>query len=265
MCAFEDPQRGVVDFVDFSKRVFCFPSEKLPATVQDAARIGDVVGRVENVSLVKHRAVPLFEKLVIGGARDDLDLQLGNCPIVDHATESARRKDVCMHTEDLVRLDRVGAEFLDQTLRIPQALSYAAASDDEEKLVLISDVAAAGNRLPPGTEILSFDVGGSTLASMPGRAVGRAERWAKGGSTVGSRLARWMRAAEWRLRYVERIRSIMTHRRGQDLTGRQSVAKGALTAIAERQQIDEIVVFDLFVLPSALDFALSHGIPVKVR
>src|SRR5215204_632628 len=98
--------------------MICVPTENLDATIQDAARVRDVVGSVQDVSISEHGPVSLFEKLVVGRTGDDLDFQFGNGLIVDHATESARSNDIRTNAEDVTRLDHRGSKLIDDTRHV---------------------------------------------------------------------------------------------------------------------------------------------------
>lgn len=152
-------------------------------------------------------------------------------------------------------------------MRMSQALAYAAARSDVEKVILTGDLQGGSAPLPPNTEIVqvSDGAGPSSTGAVYSRAVGRAERWAKGGSALGSQVSRWVRSSEWRLRYADRLRLIVEHRRGPEEGRDYSAMVNAMHAIAETHEIDEIVLFDLFDLPPSLEFADVCDATVKVR
>lgn len=156
---------------------------------------------------------------------------------------------------------------LQQPMRMSQALAYAAARSDVEKVILTGDLQGGSASLPPNTEIVQIldGAGSSSTEAVYSRAVGRAERWAKGGSVLGSQVSRWVRSSEWRLRYADRLRLIVEHRRGTEEGRDYSAMVKAMNVIAETHEIDEIVLFDLFDLPPSLEFADVCDATVKVR
>lgn len=122
----------------------------------------------------------------------------------------------------------------------------------------------AGIALPPGTELMAL-AGPSAHPAVSARIVGRAEHWVKGGSALGARASRWLRSAEWRLRYVDRLKSLFESGKGPDSTFDQVDVSEALRELESSHVIEQIVVFDLFDLPPALAFAATRDLPVKVR
>src|SRR6185437_16985377 len=82
----EDAEYGVIDLVRLAERTLGIPSSQLAVHVDHAAGVGNVVRRVQDVALLEHVAVALFQQLVVGSAGDDLDLELGNGRIVDDST-----------------------------------------------------------------------------------------------------------------------------------------------------------------------------------
>lgn len=157
---------------------------------------------------------------------------------------------------------------LQQPMRMSHALAYAASRAELEKVILTGDPQGiVSGSLPPNTEIVVVREGEGLAppSAALNRAVSQAERWAKGGSTLGSRVSRWVRSSEWRLRHADRLRLIIEHRRGTDGRLDQTAMANALKAITESHQIEEIVLFDLFDLPPALDFAEACQATVKIR
>ena len=79
----KDAQHRVVDLVGFTEGTSLGPARELALDVDDATRVGHVVWRVQNLVLLELFAVALLEELIVGRARDDLDLELRNRLVVD--------------------------------------------------------------------------------------------------------------------------------------------------------------------------------------
>lgn len=156
---------------------------------------------------------------------------------------------------------------ISQPLRSPQAIQYAAGlPEDERKVVLTADPASIEqDSLPAGTEILPAapPMRAAPSARVVAGVVGRARRWANGGSYLGSRLTRWIRSAEWRLRYMDRLRTLLDLRR-RGGAGADKLIVETLAAIDDGD-MEEIAVFDLMDLPAVVEFVGPSSIRIVVR
>src|SRR5690348_5453838 len=112
----EHAQHRVVDLVRFAEGTRRGPAGKLAVDVDHAARVGDVVWRVENVALLELFTVTLFEQLIVRRAGDDLDLELRDRLVVDDRTERAGGEDVRLHAVDLLGRDGTSAELVGDSL-----------------------------------------------------------------------------------------------------------------------------------------------------
>ena len=100
--------------------------------------------------VLEHVAVPILEQLVVGRARDDLDLELRNRVVVDDAAQRAGRKDVGVLTVDLRRPPRRVAPVSSHHALHPLGVDVG---DDQLRAgrvqlarQMVADIAAALNR-----------------------------------------------------------------------------------------------------------------------
>ncbi len=106
----------------------------------------------------------------------------------------------------------------------------------------------------------------------------RIKKFTRGGSDIGVRLERFLNSLIWKMRYVYRVSEVFFNRvyrvrkkikgwlsplRNWKPPRYKSVREELLTISAENQ-LDEILVFDLFDLPAVLDFVGDQAIKVKV-
>lgn len=93
-------------------------------------------------------------------------------------------------------------------------------------------------------------------------------------STPGAQsgLSRWLdrvfNRLAWRMRYFDRLMMVRSARRRPQLESREASRSTLFTELeAQRRQgvIDQIVVFDLFDLPIATEFARRHDVEVLIR
>src|ERR1044072_1165125 len=140
--ASEDGQRRVVYLVNFGRRLLGRPAQQLATSVDDPARVGNVVGRVSDAQLFERVAVPLIAELVVRGARDDARPQLSKRLVVDTAAECARREDVRLDAENLSGRDRRRAQLFDDA---PDARAVHVRDDEAcAALVKLSGEVIAG-------------------------------------------------------------------------------------------------------------------------
>ena len=110
----------------------------------------------------------------------------------------------------------------------------------------------------------------------------RIKKFTRGGSDIGVRIERFLNRFIWKMRYLYRASEIFFNllinlkdmlrrkRKGKLL---QQIYKPPLyeelsqelLAISKENQLDEILVFDLFDLPAVLDFVDDQAIEIKVR
>src|SRR5215469_3462695 len=82
----------------------------------DAARIDDIVRRVEDASRGQSAAVLALRELVIGSSCDDARAQAWNGLIVEHTAERARREHIDVESEYFLDRHRPCLEFVADTL-----------------------------------------------------------------------------------------------------------------------------------------------------
>jgi hypothetical protein len=113
--------------------------------------------------------------------------------------------------------------------------------------------------LPPGVGVEAIDDGTVALhQKLRRRLRRRAIAWFRSGSVVGARAEKAIR----RLRPAHRVE--MPGGVGADVPPRRGLIT-QLHAIHEASAIGQIVVFDVFDLPSVLEFSDRTGVPVEVR
>tara|TARA_B100000902_G_C27195361_1_gene856169 strand:- start:484 stop:1026 length:543 start_codon:yes stop_codon:yes gene_type:complete len=107
----------------------------------------------------------------------------------------------------------------------------------------------------------------------------RIKKYTRGGSDSGVRLERFLNSLIWKMRYIYRASELffkliikirrkakenLSRHRNQKPSGYEALREELLT-ISDENQLDEILVFDLFDLPAVLDFVDDQAIEVKVR
>ena len=156
---------------------------------------------------------------------------------------------------------------LSQTLRQVEAGQYLSDRRREVTSVITRHAEALEPFVfPPDTRILSW----SSEPKPPPSArtagfVGRLKSWVRGGSSAGMRIDRWLRSAEWRLRYLDRVLALVESRRAEEWDVDNAELIEALESALPEEREAEIVVFDLFDLPTVLSFARPRAIRVIVR
>ena len=162
------------------------------------------------------------------------------------------------------------AALISQPLRANYCKAYVDRCDGA--VILTSDPSAFDDLdLGPETHVLAVSPPPELVPSkrltrsrMFRAVVARARR--------GSRLGRWAeRTAKrfaWRLRYVDRA-LLLTRRRRQAPSDPGSIQSSAiyqtLLSEAATEGFQQLVVFDVFDLPVALQFGDDHGLDVLVR
>lgn len=100
------------------------------------------------------------------------------------------------------------------------------------------------------------------------KGVGRLVSMAGPDSGLGRWLARAVDRIAWRLRYFDRLLMVRSARRRPQMESRQASHASLFTELeaqSRRGAIDQIVVFDLFDLPIATEFARRHDVEVLIR
>ena len=161
---------------------------------------------------------------------------------------------------------RLVATVLSQPLRQNEAALFLRSKEAERKLVISRYVnALEQSEFPPGTEFVSW--ASSPKPPPSSRLViglSRLKRWIRGGSHIALRIERWARAAEWRMRYLDRAAAMVESRRASNW----NLENPALVEILERDlgedTENEIVVFDVFDLPAVMRYAEGRECRVTV-
>src|SRR5690606_9620086 len=105
-------------------RLLAAPPLEFSVDVDQTARVDDVVGGVEHPPLMQDLAVTSFGEHVVGGPRDDLDVEAGDGLVVDRRAERAGGINVRIHVVDGVGLHAGGTELFDDT-RYPLFIDVA--------------------------------------------------------------------------------------------------------------------------------------------
>ncbi len=172
-----------------------------------------------------------------------------------------------------------------QGLRAQECATYLNNSNNENERVIIicSNKAIFDNEtLPENLEILEYKstqkFGRNDLPLFVASKQ-RIKQFTRGGSDSGVRIERFLNSLIWRMRYAYRasevffnfvfifrrkVKSKLLGQRNWTPPRYQSLMEELLT-ISEENQLDEILVFDLFDLPTVLDFVGEQAIEVKVR
>lgn len=161
--------------------------------------------------------------------------------------------------------------IMTQPMRAPYCRAYLARADFTRAIVLVGERGVfTSDELPPRVEIRFVDnktIYGSSLTRVWARARGRLAGLSHSGSGPGRLVGRVGRAAERLARRVRRASSPTTSP-GKDARARPASydpIAAELESIDRTHPITRIVVFDVFDLPSALEFASGRDIVVLVR
>jgi hypothetical protein len=147
-----------------------------------------------------------------------------------------------------------------QTMRSAYCQAHFTAPGIAPAVILTDDPGAFADwDLPPGVGVVVMNDGTVALhQKLRRRLRRRAIAWLRRGSVVGARAEKAMR----RLRPAHRAE--MPGRVGADAPPRRGLIT-QLHTIHEASAIGQIVVFDVFDLPSVLEFSDGTGVPVVVR
>ena len=156
---------------------------------------------------------------------------------------------------------------LSQTLRQKEAGQYLYSIAGEQKAVITQFQSTLDEgEFPPDTRFLSWSQdrkpppSARTTSFLSG-----AKTWVRGGSALGLRIDRWLRSAEWRLRYFDRVLALVESRRDAVWDFDNSDLIKVLESCFGDDTEGEVVVFDLFDLPSTLGFVENRQCRVLVR
>ena len=124
--------------------------------------------------------------------------------------------------------------------------------------------------IPEGTSVVAIEPGPEILSRrefMTSKARRRLLSFTRGGSAFGVWFERTARRIIWRLRYVDRVAIVWrsAHNGTDEATETSSQVLERLEAIHRATPNSQLVAFDVFDLPSLLDFGERHDITVLVR
>ena len=162
--------------------------------------------------------------------------------------------------------------IITQAMRAAHCVAYLEQMEANDRVALITtdENLFQSPSLPEGLEIR---VPAVDSPSPPTSALARSDirrrvlRWARGGSTLGMKLDRIIRSTLWRLRYLDRLVSLKRMRESElrRLEELHGEIASILADIDSGGSIRQIIVFDVFDLVPALQFAGAREIPVLVR
>ena len=156
-----------------------------------------------------------------------------------------------------------------QPLRVQQAATFLSSLPVEGRKVLLTGnpTLISEDDLPEGTDIRASapSLGPRPSArALSTNAATRAAQWTKGGSRLGVRVDRWFRSAEWRLRYVDRVFTVIESGRRRRSPFNNDLMVEELMTIAAAEGLDQIAVFDLFDLPAVMSVSRAMGCEVVI-
>lgn len=155
---------------------------------------------------------------------------------------------------------------LSQPLRQKQAAQYLSSlAEHEIKVVVTRDTSRLDHSLfPADTRYFAWERSGVDVLSprsFASKLVDHGKRFVASGSPMASRIGRWLRAADWRLRYLDRLQSMVLAKREEAAFDAPSELVSIIDSLlAEGAQI---VVADLFDLPAVMK-ASSVDADIKV-
>lgn len=159
---------------------------------------------------------------------------------------------------------------LSQTMRAQQCASYMSAlSSVDRSYIIISDPSALSPYdLPANCVVIPVKPAPDLLPTsrlMKSRLRQRIIAFARGGSQMGQKVEKYSRRILWRLRYLDRL-IVAASKSESDANGKISEPLlELLQQIHTDETITQVVVFDLFDLPTALKFGVKHSARVMVR
>src|SRR5215217_3215625 len=121
-------------------RAYCgYPLERqgVCGDVGGAAGVYDVVRGIQYAAFSDRLAVARVGEHVVGATGDDATAQLGYGRVVENGAEGARSEDIARDGQDLIGLDRLGAELFDHALQ--SRLVHV--SDDQIRTLLVQQTA----------------------------------------------------------------------------------------------------------------------------
>ena len=172
-----------------------------------------------------------------------------------------------------------------QGFRAHECATYLKNSQNEnEKVIIIcSSRAIFDNKiLPENLEIREYNSlhkFGRNDVPLFTASKEKVKKYTRGCSDSGVQLERFLNSLIWKMRYIYRAsealfklifkiwkkvkEKLSRHRNRKPL--RYVALSQELLTISEENQLDEILVFDLFDLPAVLDFVDDQAIEIKVR
>lgn len=155
---------------------------------------------------------------------------------------------------------RLTVGVIGQTMRGAYCRAHFTVPGNAPAVILTDDPGAFADwEAPPGVGVVAIDDDSVSLhQKLRRRLRRRAIEWLRSGSVAGARAEKAIR----RLRPTPRVE--MTPSVGADSSSRHGLIT-QLHAIHEATAIGQIVVFDVFDLPSVLEFSDRTGVSVVVR
>lgn len=149
--------------------------------------------------------------------------------------------------------DFLREETADQVILTRDARLFADLGSDSATGVVVVD---SPFRVPPTERLLRSRVLKRLLSSR--RSTTTWARWVE----------RTIKRIAWRFRYLDRLATVRRSRKPQRFDSSSLAASPLLARLEEQQSIQpiqQLVVFDLFDLPVAVQFGRRHGVEVLVR
>ena len=155
---------------------------------------------------------------------------------------------------------------LSQTMRQREAGMFLSDINADRKIAVTQFQHTLDEDLfPPETMFMSWSTTpGVSPSAVATNFMNRMKSSMRGGSLLGVRIDRWLRSAEWRLRYLDRAMALLESRRGAGWNFDNSALIDTLQSCLGGGEC-EVVVFDLFDLPTALRCAETQQCRVLVR
>lgn len=156
---------------------------------------------------------------------------------------------------------------LSQPLRQKEAAIYLQSRTAVRRVVVTRYLSALEmSEFPSDTDFLSWSPAPKPPpSSRVASGLSRLKRWVRSGSSLGLRIDRWMRSAEWRLRYLDRALAVVESRNVSRWDFRNPALVETLESQASTNDDCEVAVFDLFDLPAVLTFARDRECRVTVQ
>tara|TARA_Y100001970_G_scaffold254947_1_gene331199 strand:+ start:2821 stop:3357 length:537 start_codon:yes stop_codon:yes gene_type:complete len=170
-----------------------------------------------------------------------------------------------------------------QGFRAHECATYLNNSQNEKVIIICSSRAIFDNEiLPENHEIREYNSlhrFGRNDVPLFIATKEKVKKYTRGGSDSGVWLERFLNSLIWKMRYIYRasealfkliikiwkkVKEKLSRHRNRKPFRYEALSQELLT-ISEENQIDEILLFDLFDLPAVLDFVDDQAIEIKVR